>query len=96
MYKLCVVVAMCCAFSQCGSAAQTQQGEGPRSQLKDSVEQDQNLQEVIDGQENILSKVGGCIHCHLLLRFGYVTICCVKLKHLGKLIGEKTSMLFSF
>lgn len=74
MYKLCVVVAMCCAFSSCGSAAQKQREEGPRSQLKDSAEQDQNLQEVVDGQENILSKVGGSIHCHLLLRFGYVIV----------------------
>lgn len=59
MYRLCIVLAMCCAFFLWGSAAPTDRGEDPGSQWKDKVEQDEKLREEMDGQENILSKVGG-------------------------------------
>lgn len=58
MHRLCLVLAMCCASFPCGSAAPTVPGEDPGSQWKDKVEQDERLREEIDGQDNILSKVG--------------------------------------
>lgn len=58
MYRLCVVLAVFCAFFPCGSAAPKDRGQDPGSQWQDKVQQDENLQEEIDGQENILSKVG--------------------------------------
>lgn len=57
MYRLFIVLAMCCALFPCGPAAPTDRGEDPGSQWKDKVEQDEKLREEIDGQENILSKV---------------------------------------
>lgn len=56
MHRLYLVLAMCCA--SCGCAAPTVPGEDPGSQWKDKVEQDERLREEIDGQDNILSKVG--------------------------------------
>lgn len=58
MHRLYIVLAMCCASFPCGSAAPTAPGEDPGSQWKDKVEQDERLREEIDGQDNILSKVG--------------------------------------
>lgn len=58
MHRLYLVLAMCCASFPCGSAAPTVPGEDPGSQWKDKVEQDERLREEIDGQDNILSKVG--------------------------------------
>lgn len=62
MYKLCIVVASCCAFFPCGSAAPKTRGEDPRAHFESKGEQNDRLQEEIDGQESILSKVGGNIH----------------------------------
>lgn len=68
MHRLYIVLAMCCASFPCGSAAPTVRGEDPGSQVrgedpgsqwKVKVEQDERLREEMDGQENILSKVGG-------------------------------------
>lgn len=58
MYKLCFIIVVCCAFFPCGSAAPKTRGEDPGSQFESKAEQDDMLQEEIDGQENILSKVG--------------------------------------
>lgn len=58
MYRLCFVLATCCAFFPSGSAAPKDRGQDPGSQWKDSVQQDEELREEMDGQENILSKVG--------------------------------------
>lgn len=58
MHRVCIVLAMCCAFFPCGSAAPKDRGQDPGSQWKDMVQQDEKLREEIDGQENILSKVG--------------------------------------
>lgn len=59
MYKLCIVIVMCCAFSPRGFAAPKTMGADPRSQLESIEEQNDRLQEEIDDQESILSKVGG-------------------------------------
>lgn len=65
MYTVCVV-AMCCAFFPCGSAAPKSGGAEPRSHFDSKVEQNAGLQEEIDGQENILSKVGGNVHFYFI------------------------------
>ena len=57
MYKLCIIV-MCCAFLSWGSAAPNFLDVNPRSQLENSAEQSEELQEETQGQESIISKVG--------------------------------------
>lgn len=57
MHRLYLVLAMCCASFPCDSAP-TVPGEDLGSQWKDKVEPDERLREEIDGQDNILSKVG--------------------------------------
>lgn len=59
MYKLCIVIGVCCAFFPLASAAPKTWGEDPRSEFDSTAEQNDRLQEEIDGQESILSKVGG-------------------------------------
>lgn len=68
MYTVCVV-AMCCAFFPCGSAAPKPGGAEPRSHFESKVGQNAALQEEIDGQENILSKVGGNVHFYCISCF---------------------------
>lgn len=58
MYRSCIVLAMCCALFPSGSAAPKDRGQDPGSQWEDEVQQDEELREEVDGQENILSKVG--------------------------------------
>lgn len=59
MYKLCIAIVMCCAFFPRGSAAPKTWVTDPRSQPESLAEQNDRLQEEVDGQESILSKVGG-------------------------------------
>ncbi|XP_069551153.1 olfactomedin-like 2Ba [Brachyistius frenatus] len=59
MYKLCIVILMCCAFFSCGSTAPKSSGAGPRSQLESTAGENDNLQEEIDSQQSILSKLLG-------------------------------------
>lgn len=59
MYRLCVIVAMCCALCPRCSAAPKTWEEAPRSQAESTEEQNDTLQEEMDGHESILSKVGG-------------------------------------
>lgn len=59
MYRLCVIVAMCCALCPRCSAAPKTREEAPRSQTESKEEQNDTLQEEMDGHESILSKVGG-------------------------------------
>lgn len=58
MYRLCVIVAMCCALCPRCSAAPKTWEEAPKSQTESTDEQNETLQEEIDGHESILSKVG--------------------------------------
>ena len=60
MYKLCIIIVMCCALFPWCSAAPKILGADPRSEFE--VEQNEGLQEEIAGQESILSKVGGNIN----------------------------------
>lgn len=50
---------MCCAFFPSGSAAPKTRGADPRSEFESETEQNESLQEEIDGQESILSKLLG-------------------------------------
>lgn len=59
MYKLCIIIVMCCAFCPWSSAAPKTWGEDPRSHSESKEGQNDKLQEEIDGQESILSKVRG-------------------------------------
>ena len=59
MYKLCIAILMCCACFPPGSAAPKSWGADPRSEPESNAEQNDMLQEEVDGQESILSKVGG-------------------------------------
>ncbi|XP_039985167.1 olfactomedin-like 2Ba [Xiphias gladius] len=59
MYKLCMFVVVCCAFCARGFAAPKTMGADPRSHLESNAEQNDRLQEEIDGQESILSKLLG-------------------------------------
>lgn len=56
MYKLCIAILMCCACFPRGSAAPKTWGADPRSQPESNAEQNDMLQEEVDGQESILSK----------------------------------------
>uniref|UniRef100_A0A8C9ZJJ2 Olfactomedin-like 2Ba n=1 Tax=Sander lucioperca TaxID=283035 RepID=A0A8C9ZJJ2_SANLU len=57
MYKLCIGIVMCCAFFPRGSAAPKTWAADPRSEIESEAEQNDRLQEEIDGQESILSKL---------------------------------------
>ncbi|XP_031174092.1 olfactomedin-like 2Ba [Sander lucioperca] len=59
MYKLCIGIVMCCAFFPRGSAAPKTWAADPRSEIESEAEQNDRLQEEIDGQESILSKLLG-------------------------------------
>lgn len=59
MYKLCAVFVMWCALFPRVSAAPKTWGEDPRLQFESKAEQNDKLQEEVDGQESILSKVRG-------------------------------------
>lgn len=59
MYKLCALIAVCCAFCPRGSAAPRSAGADRSAQGAGDAEQVDRLQEEVDGQESILSKVGG-------------------------------------
>lgn len=67
MYTLCIFFVTCCAFYPRAFAAPMTLNADSRSQLEGNAEQNDRLQEEIDGQESILSKVGG--HAHLLHTF---------------------------
>ncbi|XP_041861716.1 olfactomedin-like protein 2B isoform X2 [Melanotaenia boesemani] len=58
MYRLCAVIVCCAVFSR-GFAAPKSLGEDPRFQLESSVEETDGLQEEIEGQESIISKLLG-------------------------------------
>lgn len=58
MYKLGFVIVISCAFFPWGSGAPKPLAENPGSQLETSAEQNDRLQEEIEGRQNILSKVG--------------------------------------
>lgn len=58
MYTLCIAIVMCCAFFPRSSAAPKTWGPDPRSQPESKTEQNDRLQEEVDDQESILSKVG--------------------------------------
>lgn len=58
MYRSCIVLAVCCAFLPCGSAAPKDRERDAGTRWKEKAQQDEELQEEADGQENILSKVG--------------------------------------
>lgn len=75
MYKSCIVIVMCCAFFPRGSAAPKTLVADLRSQLRNDT-----LQEELDGQESILSKVGGkqtsprvCSFC-MIVFYGYCSV----------------------
>ncbi|XP_010785172.1 olfactomedin-like protein 2B [Notothenia coriiceps] len=57
MYKLCIIIVMCCALFPWCSAAPKILGADPRSEFE--AEQNEGLQEEIAGQESILSKLLG-------------------------------------
>ncbi|XP_038571977.1 olfactomedin-like 2Ba [Micropterus salmoides] len=59
MYKLCAVFVMWCALFPRVSAAPKTWGEDPRLQFESKAEQNDKLQEEVDGQESILSKLLG-------------------------------------
>lgn len=81
MYKLCFIIVVCCAFFPCGSAAPKTRGEDPGSQFESKAEQDDMLQEEIDGQENILSKVGrNNPFLYFKCFYGHFIISCVKIQ----------------
>lgn len=61
MYKLCIVIVMCCALFPLGSAA-PKTLFADTSRLESNAERNDGLQEELDGQESILSKVGENIH----------------------------------
>lgn len=57
MYRLCVIVALCCALgSRCFAAPKTRD-EAPKSQHERDAEQNDLPHEESDGHENLLSKV---------------------------------------
>lgn len=57
MYKLRIAIVMCCAFLPWGSAAPKTWLADPTSQPESNEERNERLQEELDSQENILSKV---------------------------------------
>ncbi|XP_040897019.1 olfactomedin-like 2Ba [Toxotes jaculatrix] len=59
MYKLCIAIVMCCALNPRGFAFPMTMGADPGSQLEMNAEQNERLQEEIEGQESILSKLLG-------------------------------------
>ncbi|KAM7388326.1 hypothetical protein PAMP_024510 [Pampus punctatissimus] len=59
MYKVCIAILTCCAFWPWGSAAPKTWVADPRSQPENKAEQNDNLQEEIDGQDSIISKLLG-------------------------------------
>ncbi|KAK9519019.1 hypothetical protein VZT92_021776 [Zoarces viviparus] len=59
MYKLCIVVVLCCAFFPRCSAAPKTWGADPRSEFERQAEQNDGLQQEIRVQESILSKLLG-------------------------------------
>ncbi|KAF0042192.1 hypothetical protein F2P81_005724 [Scophthalmus maximus] len=59
MYKLCALIAVCCAFCPRGSAAPRSAGADRSAQGAGDAEQVDRLQEEVDGQESILSKLLG-------------------------------------
>lgn len=67
MDKLRVALALCCAVFACSSAAPQSLAESPGSEVAETktVEASDNLQEEIDSQESILSKVR---RAHLLFQ----------------------------
>lgn len=70
MYKLCIVVVLCCAFFPRCSAAPKTWGADPRSEFERQAEQNDGLQQAINVRESILSKVGGNIpSSHVLWTF---------------------------
>ena len=75
MYKLGIVIAMCCAFCPRGSAAPKTLGADPRSQLESNAEQNERLQEEIDGQESILSQVGALSPFFISLQQYFYGVC---------------------
>lgn len=67
MYKLWIVIVMCCAFFPWGSAAPKTLVADPTSQTESNEERNDRLQEELDSQENILSKVGGNVPFYLFI-----------------------------
>lgn len=67
MCKLCVLILMCCASVPWSSAAPQPRGEDPGPRFESAAEQSDGLQEEIDGQESILSKVRGNVPLFSLL-----------------------------
>ncbi|XP_030290209.1 olfactomedin-like 2Ba isoform X1 [Sparus aurata] len=59
MCKLCVLILMFCASVPWSSAAPQTRGEDPGSRFESAAEPSDGLQEEIDGQESILSKLLG-------------------------------------
>ncbi|XP_022059499.2 olfactomedin-like 2Ba isoform X1 [Acanthochromis polyacanthus] len=59
MHKLWIVVVMCCALFHWGSAAPKSPGTEPRSRPESSAEENDTLEEELEGQESILSKLLG-------------------------------------
>lgn len=57
MYRLCVIVALCCALAPRCSAAPKTRDEAPKSQPESDTERNELPREEADGHENLLSKV---------------------------------------
>lgn len=57
MFRLCVLVAMCCALGPRCSAAPKTRDEAPKSHFESDAERSDLLQEEVDAHENLLSKV---------------------------------------
>lgn len=57
MYRLCVIVALCCALGPRCSAAPKTREEAPKSQHESDAERNDLPHEGSDGHENLLSKV---------------------------------------
>lgn len=87
MYKLCIVVVVCCALFPCSSAAPKTWVEDPGSQSETKGEQKTDgLQEEIDAQENILSKVGEKNNFYLHAIYNLVIFCVKMIERGGKYI----------
>lgn len=57
MYRLCVIVALCCALGPLCSAAPKTRDETPKAQFESDAERNDLPHEKLDGHENLLSKV---------------------------------------
>lgn len=62
MSKFVLVIVISCASFRWGSAAPKPLAEDPRSQLESIAEQNDTLQEEIEGRESVLSKVGQIVY----------------------------------